>query len=195
VLDRIHSGGERIGDPLRAVRMRRDPEPVSVCLNGRSELRAVVLRLVRSERRCHISTGCHDLNDVDAAGHPIADRSANAVLAVGHTTKEPAVAARDGEGRPGGENARADLVAVAEHVSQCQGQVVAVPKIADRGDSHGERLLRGTVHPLQHRGVILSLEMGHWVVRGVEHQMLVGVDEAWEQRDVAKINDITGIRP
>jgi hypothetical protein len=48
---------------------------------------------------------------------------------------------------------------------------------------------------LQHRGVILSLEMGHWVVRGVEHQMLVGVDEAWEQRDVAKINDITGIRP
>jgi hypothetical protein len=48
---------------------------------------------------------------------------------------------------------------------------------------------------LQHGGVICGLEMGHWVVRGVEHQVLVGVDEAWKQRDVAKINDSTGIRP
>jgi hypothetical protein len=51
------------------------------------------------------------------------------------------------------------------------------------------------VHPLQHGGVILGLEMGHRVVRGVEHQVLVGVDEGREQRDVAKINHITGIRP
>jgi hypothetical protein len=51
------------------------------------------------------------------------------------------------------------------------------------------------VHPLQHGGVILRLEMGHRVVRGVEHQVLVGVDEAWKQRDVAEINDVTGIRP
>jgi hypothetical protein len=126
--------------------------------------------------------------------HPLADRSANAVLAIGHTTKEPAVAARDGEGWPGGEDTRADLVAVAEQVTQREGQVVAVPKVPDRSNSHRESSLRGTVHPLQHRGVILRLKMGHRIVRGVEHQMLVGVDEAGKQRDVAKINDITGIR-
>jgi hypothetical protein len=105
------------------------------------------------------------------------------------------VAARDRKGRPDGKNTRADLVAVAEQVPQREGQVIAVPKVADRGDSHGGSSLRGTVHPLQHRGVILRLEMGHRVVRGVEHQVLVDVDEAREQRDVAKINDITGIRP
>jgi hypothetical protein len=37
--------------------------------------------------------------------------------------------------------------------------------------------------------------MGHRVVRGVEHQVLVGVDEARQERNVAKINDSTGIRP
>jgi hypothetical protein len=37
--------------------------------------------------------------------------------------------------------------------------------------------------------------MGHRVIRGVERQVLVDVDEARKQRDVAKINDITGIRP
>jgi hypothetical protein len=37
--------------------------------------------------------------------------------------------------------------------------------------------------------------MGHRVVRGVEHQVLVDVDEARKQRHVAKINDSTGIRP
>ena len=105
------------------------------------------------------------------------------------------MAARDGEGRPGGEDTGADLVAVAEQVPQREGQVVAVPKVADRGDSHGESSLRGTLHPLQHGGVICCLEMGHRVVRGVEHQVLVGVDEAWKQRDVAEINDVTGIRP
>ena len=76
VLDRIHSGGQRIGDPLRAMSMRRDPEPVSVCLvNSRSELRTVVLRLVGSERGGHVPTGCHDLDDIHAVGHPLADRS------------------------------------------------------------------------------------------------------------------------
>jgi hypothetical protein len=167
-----------------------------LCLvNGRGELRAVVLRLVGSERGSPIPPGCHDLDDIDAVCHPLADRSANAVLAIGHTTKEPAVAARDGEGRPGGDDTRADYVAVAEQVPQREGQVAAVPKVADRGDSHSESALRGTLHPLQHGRVICGLEMGHRVVRGVEHQMLVGVDEAWEQRDVAKINDITGVRP
>jgi hypothetical protein len=87
-------------------------------LNGRSELGAVVLRLVGSERGGHVPPGCHDLDDIDAVGHPLADRSANAVLAVGHTTQEPAVAARDGEGWPVGENTRADLVAVADQVPQ-----------------------------------------------------------------------------
>jgi len=48
---------------------------------------------------------------------------------------------------------------------------------------------------LQHGGVICGLEMGHRVVRGVEHQVLVGVDEARQERNVAKINDSTGIRP
>jgi hypothetical protein len=76
-----------------------------------------------------------------------------------------------------------------------EGQVVVVPKVADRGDSHGESLLRGTLHPLQYGGVILGLEMGHRLVRGVEHQVLVHVDEARKQRHIAKINDITGIRP
>jgi hypothetical protein len=51
------------------------------------------------------------------------------------------------------------------------------------------------VHPFQRGGVILRLEMGHRVVRGVEHQMLVDVDEAWKQREIAKINDITDSRP
>jgi hypothetical protein len=126
--------------------------------------------------------------------HPLADRSANAVLAIGHTAKERAVAARDGDGWPGGEDTRADLVAVAEQVSQCEGQVVAVPEVANCSDSHGESPLRGTLHPLQRGCVILGLEMGHWVVRGIEYQVLMGVDEAREQRDVAKINDIPGIR-
>jgi hypothetical protein len=109
--------------------MRRDPEPVSMrLLNGRSELRAIVLRLVGSERGGSCSPGCHDLDDIDAMDHPLADRSANAVLAIGHTTKEPAVAARDGEGWPGGEDTRADLVAVAEQVPQREGQVIAVPR-------------------------------------------------------------------
>ena len=105
------------------------------------------------------------------------------------------MAARDGEGRPGGEDTGADLVAVAEQVPQREGQVAAVPKVADRGDSHGESSLRGTPHPLQHGGVICGLEMGHRVVRGVEHQVLVDVDEARQQRHVSKINDITGLRP
>jgi hypothetical protein len=45
--------------------------------------------------------------------------------------------------------------------------------------------VRGQPHPQQQRGVVVALEMGDRVVGRVEGEMLVDVDEARQQRDVA----------
>jgi hypothetical protein len=119
VLDRVGSGSHRVSDALRPVSVRGELQTVGVCLVDRGgELGTRVLRLVRSEGGCHVAAGGHDLDDIDAAGHPVPHCLADAVDAVGLAAEEPAVPARDGEGRAGGNDARPDLLTVPEPVPQ-----------------------------------------------------------------------------
>jgi len=117
-------------------------------------------------------------------GHPVPHRLADAGLAVRLAAQKPAVPAGDRQRRARGDDAGADLVTVAEAVPQGQRQVAPVPEVLDRRDPHRQRPLCGPGHLLQQRGVVAGPEVADRVVRGVEHQVLVDVDQAGQQRHV-----------
>ncbi len=81
-------------------------------------------------------------------------------------------------------------MAAAEPVTQREREVASIAEVADGGDSRGESLQGGLSHSEQQGCVIVGPEMGDGVERGVERQMLVGVDESRQEGGVAEVDDI-----
>ncbi len=191
VLDRVRPAAHRIGDARAAVGVRGDPEPVGMGLAGDGgDLSTGVLRFAGSQGGRHVAAGHHDLDDINAMNHAIAHCLADALRSVGLTAQEPAVPARHGDRRARRDDTRADLPAAAEPVPQREGQVVPVSEVPDRGDPGREGTARRQSHPQQQRGVVIGLETGHRVAGGVKRQMLVHVDQARQQRDITKVENI-----
>jgi hypothetical protein len=95
-----------------------------------------------------------------------------------------------GDRRAGCDDAGADLVAGEEPVAQGERQVVAVAEVSHGSDANGKRPPRGEPHAQQERAVIVSVQLGHGVGRRIEGQVLMDVDETWQQRRVAEVDDL-----
>jgi hypothetical protein len=191
VFDAVHAGSHGIGNALAPVSVRRDWEPCGVrCGDGGENLIDGVLRFVRADGGSHVAARGHDLDDVDTPTRPITHSLADAVGAVGFASQEPAMTAGDRDRGTRRQDLRPGLCARAEPIPQRQRDVVTVSEIADRGHATRNRPQRSNAHPQQQRRIVVLEQAGHRIVRRIERQVLVHIDQAWQQRHIAKVDEV-----
>ncbi|MDT7647387.1 MAG: hypothetical protein QOC75_4387 [Pseudonocardiales bacterium] len=184
----LDSGADRVGP----VGVRGDPQAGAAGLGDDDpELPGGELRFVHGgAARCQLPAAGHHLDQVGAGVDVAADLLPELGVAVAGqvdvTTEEPAVPAADGDGRPGGNDARAGAFAGGDGVAQVEcGAVVA--QVADGGDAGPE----GRAGALRHSGEQLlgagSLEGPDRIGAGVEREVDVAVDQSRQQRRAGEV--------
>ena len=206
MLDRVDARFDRQLRGQVAVRMRRDLALPRVRLrHDRRELGRRELRHVDRIRFRKHAAGGADLDHVRPPLHLVAHGRAAFIRPVAHAFDRAdwrddvrreraliAMAAGRADGVPGCDHARPDDHAFVDRVAQADVLPIAGADVAHGRESRFERPLR-----IQRRGVrLLDRKTQHLIVESLvvvllelAIQMRVCVDEAWQQRRVAEIDD------
>ncbi len=156
-------------------------------VDGHAQVGQRVLRLVGQGRGGHAPTGGHDLDDVDAVLGVVVHGGGDRVGVVSLAAQEPAVSAGGGDRWTGREDGRSGVGAAGRLGPDRQGQVVPVAEVSGGGDPAGEHRPRGLTHVRQECLLGRRLNMGNDLLRSVEDQVGVRVDQARQQRGLVEV--------
>ena len=96
--------------------------------------------------------------------------------AAGLAAQKPAVTVRNRDGRARHQELRSRRRVAGKLLSQHEHEIAAVPEIADRGDTCGQRGPGSQARLLQDLTVVTACEMTHRVIAAVKDEVLVTVD-------------------
>ena len=195
VLDAVHTGRHGIGDALTSVSVRGDLQPGRVRRgHGGASSSSVYCDSCGPIVGVMFPPVTMILITSTPPTHPVVHGLADAVTTIGLAAEEPAVATGHRERRTRREDLRPDLGTAAKPIAQRQREVVAVSEVPDRGDPTRQRPQRGHAHPQQQRRIVALQQMGHRIVRGIERQVLVDIDQAGQHGHITEVDQI-GTRP
>jgi hypothetical protein len=183
MLNRVNPNIDRHCNAADTVAVSRDRQARSVGrLNDQPHVSLGELRHPERERRCHRSACDHDLHDVTATLHAISDCSGEVVRALALASEVPAVAT-GWRNRWACSGDRCDIRISA----QTKSHEAAITEVADRGDTAFKGKPSVCASPVRERRIVDIADLLFECSASVEDKVLVTVDQAGQQGDIAQI--------
>ena len=183
MLDRVNPDIDRHCNAVDTMAVRCDRQTRGVGrLNDQPHVSLGELRHPERERRCHRSACDHDLHDVTATLHAVSYCSGEVVGAFTLASEVPAVATgRCDRWARSGDRCEIRISA------QTKGHEAAVTEVTDRGDTAFEGKPSVGPSPVSERRIIDIADLLLECAASVEDEVLVAVDQAGQQGDIAQI--------